>query len=204
MLPLWRAEADEEALQQGSLSPSNLSTFVHRSRAPTAEAQALEGEKDSGWLHSLKFSPSGRRKKDFDPEKALPVVIADKPLKPARNPPPTNFFDYFPFLRIFKFLWHLLRNLFRREPHVEAESGRSLLGRKKKAQMVESSVPLEIILFLHSYSAMVMRKGLLQPAIATALTANLGMLQDTLTNLERIGNTPLPFAYQAHLRMSLW
>lgn len=49
-----------------------------------------------------------------------------------------------------------------------------------------------------------MRNGLLQPAIATGVTANLSTLQDTLSNLERICNTPLPFAYQAHLRMSLW
>ena len=48
-----------------------------------------------------------------------------------------------------------------------------------------------------------MRKGLLQPAIASALANALGMLQDTVTNLERIRSTPLPFAYQAHLRMSL-
>lgn len=49
-----------------------------------------------------------------------------------------------------------------------------------------------------------MRNGLLQPAIATGVTSNLTLLQDTLSNLERICNTPLPFAYQAHLRMSLW
>lgn len=49
-----------------------------------------------------------------------------------------------------------------------------------------------------------MRSGLVQSAICTALQANLNILQDTLSNLERICNTPLPFAYQAHLRMSLW
>lgn len=49
-----------------------------------------------------------------------------------------------------------------------------------------------------------MKNGLIQPAIATGITGNLTILQDTLANLERICNTPLPFAYQAHLRMSLW
>ncbi len=49
-----------------------------------------------------------------------------------------------------------------------------------------------------------MRNGLIQPAIAASITANIGMLQDTMTNLGRIATTPLPFAYQAHLRMSLW
>ena len=49
-----------------------------------------------------------------------------------------------------------------------------------------------------------MRSGLLQPAIATGMTNCLISLQDTVVNLERICNTPLPFAYQVHLRMSLW
>ena len=49
-----------------------------------------------------------------------------------------------------------------------------------------------------------MSNGLLQPAIATGVTANLTSLQDSLSNLERVCNTPLPFAYQVHLRMSLW
>jgi len=60
-----------------------------------------------------------------------------------------------------------------------------------------------LVVFLTSLVAC-MRSGLLQPAIATAVTTNLTMLQDTVSNLERICNTPLPFAYQAHLRMSLW
>ena len=49
-----------------------------------------------------------------------------------------------------------------------------------------------------------MHNGLLNPAIATGLTTNLTTLQDTLSNLERVCNTPLPFAYQVHLRMTLW
>lgn len=49
-----------------------------------------------------------------------------------------------------------------------------------------------------------MKHSLIQPAIASGITANLALLQDTLSNLERTCNTPLPFAYQAHLRMSLW
>jgi hypothetical protein len=49
-----------------------------------------------------------------------------------------------------------------------------------------------------------MKKGLLQSALATGVTNNLTLLQDTMSQLERIGFTPLPFAYQAHLRLSLW
>ena len=49
-----------------------------------------------------------------------------------------------------------------------------------------------------------MRNQLVPPAVATGFIASLTTLQDTLSNLERVCNTPLPFAYQAHLRMSLW
>jgi ion channel-forming bestrophin family protein len=52
--------------------------------------------------------------------------------------------------------------------------------------------------------AYVLRSATVAPAVASALVTNVSSLQDTLANLERIGSTPLPFAYQAHLRMSLW
>ena len=44
----------------------------------------------------------------------------------------------------------------------------------------------------------------MEPAIATAMTTNLASLQEIVLNLERVCNTPLPFAYQVHLRMTLW
>jgi predicted membrane chloride channel (bestrophin family) len=201
MLPLWRAEQDDEALLQAS--DSKESTFVHKSRATTVTNEALVAEKDPNWLNSLKFSRASHKRK-FDPERVLPVVDTDRPLMPARNPPVTTIFDYFPFLRIFRFFWNMVRKLFRREPRVVPAKRRTLFGRKIKPQIVESNVPLEITLFLHSYYARLMKRGLLQPAIATGLMNNIGMLQDTLSNLERIANTPLPFAYQVHLRMSLW
>ena len=59
-------------------------------------------------------------------------------------------------------------------------------------------------LFLTTYFASLMRQGLLTPASATAMNNAITTLQDTVVNLERIKNTPLPFAYQAHLRISLW
>lgn len=49
-----------------------------------------------------------------------------------------------------------------------------------------------------------MNNDLVSGAIATGFTNNLTSLQDALSNLERVLNTPLPFAYQVHLRMSVW
>jgi predicted membrane chloride channel (bestrophin family) len=130
-----------------------------------------------------------------DPEKALPQDARERPLKPARNPPPTTIYDLFPLLKFPRWVVHMITRKAR-------SKGR---GKSRRIdEYVESHVPVEIILVLSNYTAWCMRNGLLQPAVATGLTANLTSLQDTLSNLERILNTPLPFAYQAHLRMTLW
>jgi hypothetical protein len=161
-----------------------------------------EGKKKGSWFSTQKTAATTttttRRKDTFDPEKALPIIEADRPLLPARSPPPTTMYDLFPFLRIFKPLLRLLT------PRATDEKSRTLFGRKKQPELVDSNVPLEITLFLSSYHAWLMRNGLLQPAISTAMANNIASFQDAMTNLERIKSTPLPFAYQAHLRMSLW
>lgn len=179
-LPLWHTDEAKRALEAEA---------AHHDRDQTAV-----DEKD-GSRPSSTFKKS--RKDNFDPEAALPSIECDIPLKPARNPPKTTLYDFIPLLRFAR--WAVRRILRRALPGEQR--------RRKKKQygtIVESNVPLEISLFLSNYSAFLMRNGLLQPAIATAITNNLGSLQDTLSQLERICNTPLPFAYQAHLRMSLW
>ncbi|KAF7349368.1 hypothetical protein MSAN_01726600 [Mycena sanguinolenta] len=133
----------------------------------------------------------------MDPEKALTTIQSHRPLKPARNPPPASLLDCFPFLRIFAIFTRCCR---RKRKHVR----RDALGRKIESSITESSVPLEITIYLNSYLAYLLRNGWLQPALATGLVNNIASLQDALSNLDRIGTTPLPFAYQAHLRMSLW
>jgi len=49
-----------------------------------------------------------------------------------------------------------------------------------------------------------MQNSLVQSSVASGMITTLALFQDTVSNLERICNTPLPFAYQAHLRLSLW
>lgn len=140
--------------------------------------------------------PRKTRRKKFDPEQVLPVFNSSQPLHPARSPPSATFWDYFGFLRLFRPIFRLARG--------RKADDLTMSGRVRKRMDVESNVPLEITLFLSSYLAWLMKTGLLQPAIATGLVTNIGALQDTFNNLERIRNTPLPFAYQAHLRISVW
>ncbi|CAL1715235.1 unnamed protein product [Somion occarium] len=139
-------------------------------------------------------------KKRFDPESVLPIIPSERPLRPARNPPKTYIYHYLPFL-------HLFRPLFRRFKRMREDDTpyhRSLTGKKIRPEMVDSNVPIEITLHLSTYFASLMKQGLLQPASATAMVNAISALQDAVANLERIKSTPLPFAYQVHLRMSLW
>jgi putative membrane protein len=146
-------------------------------------------------------SPSGsRRKGAYDPEKALPEAVAEYELGPASSPPPTTVYDVLPFLIIFK----PLVRLFSRATRKHDSDNYTLSGKRKKAAHVDSNVPMELSLFLHSYLAFCLKAGLLAPAAATAFTNTLGAMQDAVANLDRVRNTPLPFAYQAHLRMCLW
>ena len=157
----------------------------------------------------------------FDPEVILPQVESPFPLRPARNPPEPTMSDYMPILKFLRWSWQVL-TLKKWRSDEEREQVRRHRKRKAYADIVESHVPLEICLVLSNYASCewkkikgwsvgsnsfhldLMRSNLLQPAVATGMTNTLSLFQDTVANLERICNTPLPFAYQAHLRMSLW
>ncbi|KDQ06407.1 hypothetical protein BOTBODRAFT_193047 [Botryobasidium botryosum FD-172 SS1] len=78
------------------------------------------------------------------------------------------------------------------------------LARESKEKKPKDNIPLELCLFLSSYYAVLMERESLQGAICTAFFNNLSTLQDCMLNLERIKITPIPFAYQAHLRMATW
>jgi ion channel-forming bestrophin family protein len=88
---------------------------------------------------SEKFTAMQARNDGYDPENALPQVQAERPLKPARNPPSTSILDLIPLLRIFPWIGH---KLFRK--------GHAAKHNKKDAyvEYVESNIPLEIILIL--------------------------------------------------------
>lgn len=182
----------------------------------TASARSSPIPSLHGATLTKKQHPPKVRNNSYDPEKALPRVTSEVPLREARNPPRQTIFDHLPILLIFKPLWAVPRWLFRRATGRRAAAAAEALrndpelgargwtGKKQQPPLVDSNVPLEITLFLHSYLAFLLKNGLVQPAIATGLVGNLSALQDTVNNLERVRSTPIPFAYQAHLRMSLW
>ncbi|KAK7030986.1 hypothetical protein VNI00_010213 [Paramarasmius palmivorus] len=120
----------------------------------------------------------------MDQDSLLPTT-----LKPASIPPEMMI------IRVFKRIGRLFAG-----PTNDYEN----VSQQQSNVTPEANIPFEIILYLQSYTNHVITAGLAQPAIATALVNTLGMMQDTLSNLNRIKTTPLPFAYQVHLRMSIW
>ena len=206
-MPLWKASEMDHSMHHTIRSQSFNGETLNQalSRANSDPGLLRDDEKrmsditdpQRGWLNSL----SGRSGKKFDPEKALAVIPSEHPLRPARNPPKASVYDYLPFLRIFRPIW---RPITSRLGHHDDEQRRSLSGRKIRPELADSNVPTEIALYLNTYFAMLLRNAQLQPASASSMIGAIGSLQDTVTNLERIKNTPLPFAYQAHLRISLW
>jgi hypothetical protein len=79
-----------------------------------------------------------------DPEKGLPQAGKELRLKPARNPPKSTIYDDIPLLRFFRWI---ARTVSRRARVRQLAEGRKP-KRKAYEDLVESYVPLEIILVL--------------------------------------------------------
>ncbi|KAJ7509543.1 Bestrophin, RFP-TM, chloride channel-domain-containing protein [Mycena galericulata] len=196
MLPLWHASEDEQFPLHTAQAPTTQRAMSDAGPTSVNDASFSSSYKERGWLHRGQSEPIPTlpgRTKTFDPEAALADVQSHRPLLPARNPPETAFLDYFPVFRIFGWMFSTCSKRLRKA-----------VPKKRMGPLAESIVPHEITIYLSAYMAHLIRNGWLLPAAASALLSNISSLQDTMTNLDRIGSTPLPFAYQAHLRMSLW
>jgi len=65
------------------------------------------------------------------------------------------------------------------------------------------SLPLEIIFHLHFYIDARVRDGTIDGNRFGTISSSLNALVDILGNLERISNTPIPFAYNVHLKQAV-
>lgn len=138
MLALWHASED------GDFPIQHQPYIDSPSRNNSTNTLASYTEDPS----SRSFLGSTRKHKVFDPEKVLPVVDVHRPLKPARNPPYIGFTDYFPFLKIFKYI----AKPFRKSPGSQDINMHEVLGgTKPKPKPCQSNVPIELSLFLLKY-----------------------------------------------------
>ncbi|KAG8956831.1 hypothetical protein FRC04_000309 [Tulasnella sp. 424] len=180
-------------------------------KRPQTEASSSGGSDDAPpslpmWQESPMSTARAakpRKSRVFDPEKVLPNIKSAVPLAPARNPPKETIYDIFP-PAIIVLPIHLMIKKLLGTRRGDEDGSRNIFGKKKEPEPIESNIPLEISLFLSSYMAILLRDGLLTPAMATGYNNALVSMQDAVTNLARIRTTPIPFAYQFHLRVSVW
>ena len=194
LLPLWQASHDK-----------NVAPLKRVETHTTSRTTTLDDVDKRTW--STSYRP--RSYYEFDPEKVLPVVYTDHPLRPSRLPPQMGFFDYFPILRPIKRIPKMFK-----PKQVEVHDDERFIGSpisegrpyidRQETEPIVSNVPLQIILHLSSYNAFLLKNNLVSPPVGSALTSSVAALHDAISGLDRIKATPLPFAYQAHLRMTLW
>jgi len=116
----------------------------------------------------------------------------DEPyLMPAHMPPKYGIFDLFPFSLLVKYLTG-------QGKEVKGKKGARLRA-KLRNQAISHNLPLELSLYLSSYIALLQKRKLLDVPTCSTLLSSLNQLVDSLTGLERILTTPIPFSYSVHL-----
>lgn len=110
-------------------------------------------------------------------------------LLPARDPPKYALFDVFPFSLFVKMM-------VKRGKEVKGKKGAKLRAR---AGNVNHNIPLEITFYISSYISELQRRKILDVPTLTTLINSVNILVDSLTGLERILTTPIPFSYSIHL-----
>ncbi|KAJ3047691.1 hypothetical protein HK097_011296 [Rhizophlyctis rosea] len=66
-----------------------------------------------------------------------------------------------------------------------------------------NNLPLEISFHIAGYTARARQLNLIDAAMGTAMTNALNAMVDSLTNFERIRSSPIPLAYNVHLKQTL-
>jgi hypothetical protein len=112
-------------------------------------------------------------------------------LMPAHMPPKYSLFDFFPFSL-------LVRYLSERGKEVKGKKGARIRAQLKQ-HAISHNLPLELSLYLSSYIAALQSRKILDVPTTNVLYGSLDHLVDSLTGLERILTTPIPFSYSFHL-----
>jgi len=146
MLPLWQIPDGHETyttttpIVHAEVEPK----FLHDREKTVVEAESSSAGSIRVQARNNKKHMRVARANSFDPEALLPQLESDYPLKPARNPPVVTVYDYFPLLRFFRWVF----KGFNRRPLPPGQKR----GRKKAySEIVESHIPLEILLVLSKY-----------------------------------------------------
>ncbi|KAJ1300572.1 hypothetical protein OPQ81_002226 [Rhizoctonia solani] len=119
--------------------------------------------------------------------KVQPTEEPGKDLLPARNPPKWAIYDIWPLT--------LLAEAF----PGRFESGKTAARLRRMRCPITLNVPLEITFYLSSYVAALQHRKAIDVPTTNTLLLGLNQLVDSLSGLERILTTPIPFSYGAQL-----
>lgn len=185
-MPNMSSDLDQGDFDQSSGDGTAFGTST--SKNPNLTAQGLPMPATSPTGTTFRGNKRGT-KGSFHPN-GEPILL------PARNPPPFGIFDIFPLTLLVK---PLLNHGFDVGGKLAQKTRAKLYGRGTAGTVVSHNIPLEITLYLSAYiSALQQRKVCDVPTI-NLLLGSLNNLVDSLTGLERILTTPIPFSYSVHL-----
>jgi putative membrane protein len=127
----------------------------------------------------------------------LPSIESECPIQPARRVKKTTWSDHIPVLLLGSWI---SRKFGGRGPSAHE------LEREYEAIMkrTPSNVPLEILNHLHQYVDDCLAAGIIRAPYDGMVAGDLVALLSAGNELRRIRSTPLPFAYQVHLRLAAW
>ncbi|CAE7122751.1 unnamed protein product [Rhizoctonia solani] len=108
-------------------------------------------------------------------------------LLPAKNPPKWSIYDIWPL----SLLAQALPDRF--------ESGKTAARLRRMRCPITLNVPLEITFYLSSYIASLQHRKVVDVPTTNTLLSGLNQLVDSLSGLERILTTPIPFSYGTQL-----
>ncbi|RXW20398.1 hypothetical protein EST38_g5457 [Candolleomyces aberdarensis] len=146
------------------------------------------------WTSFAAAVMSPKSNKDSGKDKEWSVIPAEEEeahLFPASVPPRYTIFDLFPFSLLIGFI-------FDRGHQVKGKKA-SRIRMKLLKKTVSHNLPLELTFYLSSYIASLQQRKLVADPTANALLAALLQLGDSLSGLESILTTPIPFSYSIHL-----
>ncbi|CAE6464361.1 unnamed protein product [Rhizoctonia solani] len=175
---------------QGSWSGSTSTHLPTTNKAGRTSFQ-LPGttEKDAASPTSPGFGRGSTARRSGTSYRRTRGPHGDVELAPASNPPKWGAFDVWPLSLLVRILTKKGKNV----------SGKKAAKERAKQHVISHNIPLEITLYLSSYiSALQQRKVVDVPTINTLLLG-LNQLVDSLSSLERILTTPIPFSYGVHL-----
>ncbi|KAF4610301.1 hypothetical protein D9613_010471 [Agrocybe pediades] len=170
-------------------SPNTLSPT---SNLPPPVSIGSPGRRTS-FFSNITSPVSGRTQPQVKEKERIILAQQDEAyLLPAHMPPKYGVFDLFPFSLLVKYLTEKGKD-------VKGKKGARLRAKLRNQAVVSHNIPLELSLYLSSYvAALQHRKACDVPTINTLLFA-LNQLVDSLSGLERILTTPIPFSYSVHL-----